>query len=186
MNTETDPSNDRLAYAVQSLIQSCNQSNNGNGVCNVPGFGGPLEFTYVIHSDPNPDKRSFVKFLQVHTNHAFVKGFDDNIGRSTTKAHFEMPSVDSWFEVANKLFEYFCGDNDLVLSDEGYEKYPKTVDRSPIARGLLALNIDTRFSEQRCLKVLPLALARYQETLPPHYTRAFHENRVRFFVEAIL
>lgn len=38
---------------------------------------------------------------------------------------------------------------------------------------------DTRFSEQRCLKVLPLALARYQEGLPPHYAKAEHEARLR-------
>lgn len=38
--------------------------------------------------------------------------------------------------------------------------------------------MDTRFSEQRCKKVLPLALARYQEALPNHYTRATHEARL--------
>lgn len=37
---------------------------------------------------------------------------------------------------------------------------------------------ETRFSEQRCLKVLPLALARYQENLPPNYAKAEHEARL--------
>lgn len=41
-----------------------------------------------------------------------------------------------------------------------------------------SLCTDTCFSEQRCLKVLPLALARYQEGLPAHYTRATHEARL--------
>lgn len=41
-----------------------------------------------------------------------------------------------------------------------------------------SLYTDTKFSEQRCQKVLPLALARYQESLPSHYTRAHHETKV--------
>lgn len=44
---------------------------------------------------------------------------------------------------------------------------------------LSTLYTDTKFSEQRCQKVLPLALARYQENLPNHYTKSHHETRVR-------
>lgn len=43
---------------------------------------------------------------------------------------------------------------------------------------MTSLYTDTRFSEQRCLKVLPLAVARYQEGLPPHYAKAEHEARL--------
>lgn len=43
-----------------------------------------------------------------------------------------------------------------------------------------SLCTDTCFSEQRCLKVLPLAVARYQEGLLSHYTRAVHEARQGF------
>lgn len=40
------------------------------------------------------------------------------------------------------------------------------------------LDTDMRFSEGRCGKVLPLATATYQENLPSHYTRDYHESRV--------
>jgi hypothetical protein len=40
------------------------------------------------------------------------------------------------------------------------------------------LDTDVRFSEGRCGKVLPLATATYQENLPPHYTRDYHESKV--------
>lgn len=164
MNTEYDPTTDRLAYALRSLLQSCNQTNiSSNQTTGINTGGIQLDFTYAVQTDSSTvqEKRSFVKFLQVHTNHAFVKGFDDSLGRNTSRAHFEMPSVDIWFQVANQLYKLFCD-----------------VNEESSVRGLSALNIDTRFSEQRCLKVLPLAVARYQENLPPHYTRSYHESRV--------
>lgn len=40
------------------------------------------------------------------------------------------------------------------------------------------LNVETKFSEQRCMKVLPIALAKYQENLPSHYGKAEHEARL--------
>lgn len=44
------------------------------------------------------------------------------------------------------------------------------------------LDTDVKFSEARCSKVLPLALATYQEGLPLHYTRDYHESRVYTFL----
>ena len=41
------------------------------------------------------------------------------------------------------------------------------------------LDVEGQFSEARCLKVLPLALAAYQENLPSHYSSQYHENKVR-------
>lgn len=40
------------------------------------------------------------------------------------------------------------------------------------------LDTDVKFSESRCGKVLPIAIANYQENLPTHYTREYHEGRV--------
>lgn len=40
------------------------------------------------------------------------------------------------------------------------------------------LDTDVKFSESRCGKVLPLAIATYQDNLPTHYTREYHEGRV--------
>ena len=42
------------------------------------------------------------------------------------------------------------------------------------------LDVEGQFSEARCSKVLPLALAAYQENLPSHYSSQYHENKVHF------
>jgi protein SMG8 len=42
------------------------------------------------------------------------------------------------------------------------------------------LDVEGQFSEARCSKVLPLALAAYQENLPSHYSSQYHENKVIF------
>lgn len=40
------------------------------------------------------------------------------------------------------------------------------------------LDTDTNFSERRCLKVQPIAMGAYQENLPSHYNRNFHDTKV--------
>ncbi len=41
-----------------------------------------------------------------------------------------------------------------------------------------ALDLDMRFSEARCNKVLPIATRTYQEGAPSHYTSTVHASRV--------
>lgn len=50
------------------------------------------------------------------------------------------------------------------------------------------LDVEGQFSEARCLKVLPLALAAYQENLPSHYSSQYHESKVwnKFKILAVL
>lgn len=43
---------------------------------------------------------------------------------------------------------------------------------------ITSLYTETRFSEQRCEKVFPMAIARYHEGLPSHYSRVIHEGRL--------
>lgn len=43
------------------------------------------------------------------------------------------------------------------------------------------LDVEGQFSEARCAKVLPLALAAYQENLPSHYSSQYHENKVLLY-----
>lgn len=45
------------------------------------------------------------------------------------------------------------------------------------------LDTDVKFSEARCSKVLPLAIATYQENLPTHYTKEYHEGKVSVKLE---
>ncbi|KAF5277720.1 hypothetical protein FQR65_LT03700 [Abscondita terminalis] len=120
-----------------------------------PGATLKVEAPYC--SQPESE-RSFKSFLQVHIQQARSKGFDDNVTSSRhaqLPAYFELPSLQHWAEACENIYK-------VVMKQET----------------LTSLSTDTRFSEQRCLKVLPLALARYQEGLPSHYTRAIHETRL--------
>lgn len=69
---------------------------------------------------------------------------------------FQLPPLKQWALVAKELFSLIMDEKLIFLS----------------------LSTDTMFSEQRCLKVLPIALARYQEGLPIHYTELVHETRL--------
>nr|CAD7392788.1 unnamed protein product [Timema cristinae] len=75
----------------------------------------------------------------------------------------QVPQASLWFDVAGKLFSLFM--------TEGKLKQGLTTLRN-------LLDTDIKFSEGRCGKVLPLATASYQENLPPHYTRDYHERKL--------
>lgn len=121
-----------------------------------PGGGIILESPYCSQVT---SEKNFKKLLQVHIQQAREKGFDDVIstGRNhhVQSSHFELPILEQWIQ-ATKIV------------------YNIAIKRKKI----LSLCTDTRFSEQRCLKVLPLALARYQEGLPSHYGKVEHEARL--------
>ena len=80
--------------------------------------------------------------------------------------HAQIPTLDIWAEAASVAYKVFLGD----------EAVPKQ--RQLMTFFNNAFNAPIRFSEARCKKVLPLAFAAYQEGLPTHYTKAYHEGRV--------
>lgn len=51
------------------------------------------------------ETRSFRSFLQQHINLAFARGFDDNVGRHSTPAYFEVKILKSREILAVKKFE---------------------------------------------------------------------------------
>ncbi|CAG2114914.1 unnamed protein product, partial [Medioppia subpectinata] len=111
---------------------------------------------------------SFHTFLWTHIGIAHSKGFDDNIGRHAAPPIFELPSAKEFFQTALKLKELLFG------STNGENASLKTILNSLHS----SLDIDTRFSESRCAKVLPIAMSIYQDALPSHYTRDFHEHKL--------
>ncbi|XP_056646647.1 nonsense-mediated mRNA decay factor SMG8 [Diorhabda sublineata] len=120
--------------------------------------GGALQLEVPYSSQPNGGK-NFKKFMHVHIQQARTKGFDDTVSsgrhQHSQNTHFELPVLKQWIEATKAIYK-FMSKCKLVNS----------------------LCTDTRFSEQRCLKVLPLALARYQEGLPSHYAKAEHKARL--------
>lgn len=121
-----------------------------------PGGGMILAAPF---SNQVTSEKNFKKFLQVHIQQARDKGFDDTVttGRNhhLQTSYFELPVLKHWIEATKLVYNVAIETNKIV-----------------------SLCTDTRFSEQRCLKVLPLALARYQEGLPSHYGKAEHEARL--------
>ncbi|KAK9882480.1 hypothetical protein WA026_021821 [Henosepilachna vigintioctopunctata] len=102
--------------------------------------------------------RSFQKMLLEHVKEARVRGFNDPVMPrhvSYTPNPFEIPVLKIWIDVATIMYDRLINKK---LSTH--------------------LDTDTKFSGQRCLKVLPLALAQYQEGLPTHYGKAEHEARL--------
>lgn len=76
---------------------------------------------------------------------------------------FQIPTLNIFYQVANKVFDYFIHGTDKELS---------ALHNS--------LDTDVKFSKSRCSKVLPRAYQayqayqeyqEYQENLPQHYTR---------------
>ncbi|XP_075222842.1 nonsense-mediated mRNA decay factor SMG8 isoform X2 [Lycorma delicatula] len=154
---------DWQAYLLNSMVDLCRHPNS-NTDQNHNSFG----FEYFSASEREGDsEHSFKNFLKQHIDQALNKGFDDNVGRHTTSSsHFVIPNVGTWFEVANNLFKfYFDGDD-----SDNYEQ--------AIGSLYSLLDTDVRFSKGRCNKVLPLATATYQENLPAHYTREYHQGKV--------
>lgn len=79
----------------------------------------------------------------------------------------KVPAIGVWCQVANEMYSLFVLRKNL---DE----------ESKIAMESLRsfLDIDTNFSERRCRKVQPIAMAAYQDNLPSHYNRNYHDTKV--------
>ncbi|XP_074595589.1 nonsense-mediated mRNA decay factor SMG8 [Brevipalpus obovatus] len=125
---------------------------------------GKLSSNAVENESENTDK-SFYHFLWPHISTALTKGFDDNVGFSSTGPVFELPVVGDFFLAIKKLGIFFF-DPSSKDSNQAFSQMKSTLD------------IDTKFSENRCAKLLPIALSIYQEDLPPHYTSDYHEQKI--------
>nr|CAD7262909.1 unnamed protein product [Timema shepardi] len=158
VNTKVDPTRDRLSHMINSLVNFCKDPNSDP----VRNRNDSLEDS-LLGLHPDSHGHNFRNFLQQHIDQGFHKGFDDNVGRHALPSYFEVPQASLWFDVAGKLFSLFM--------TEGKLKQGLTTLRN-------LLDTDLKFSEGRCGKVLPLATASYQENLPPHYTRDYHERKL--------
>jgi protein SMG8 len=132
------------------------------------GAGSRHRSTAVYHRKqhaPTPSSSwpSFRDFVFSHVNAGFTHGFDDNVGRHGHQRFFVLPTASAWAEAAAVLYEFLVG----KAAAEVKEAAVRVVD------------VEAAFSEARCERVLPLALAAYQENLPHHYSEVVHAARVR-------
>ncbi|XP_071455115.1 nonsense-mediated mRNA decay factor SMG8 [Hetaerina americana] len=170
VNTQSSSSlefvEDQVSQMIQSMVQFCDRPSNGMEENGGDYFAAVPSFN--LQENQVPHGHTFQKFIHQHIAQAFAKGFDDNVGRHTAPPMFEIPTAGLWFEVAAKVFNFFM--------NEPSEKEYKTKLMLSCLHTLL--DTDVRFSENRCGKVFPLAVATYQENLPPHYTKDYHETRL--------
>uniref|UniRef100_A0A1B6D313 Nonsense-mediated mRNA decay factor SMG8 n=1 Tax=Clastoptera arizonana TaxID=38151 RepID=A0A1B6D313_9HEMI len=152
-----------VPYLVDSLVDLCKMGPLSNENLQF-GFGYE---SLKSESHSSSSDHSFQKFLQQHIDQAFHKGFDDNVGRHPpTNTFFVIPTLGVLMEAIHVLYN-------LIIKSGYIEKFASA---NSILHNLL--DTDVKFSEARCSKVLPLAIATYQENLPPHYTKGYHERRV--------
>nr|CAG4646892.1 EOG090X02WG [Megafenestra aurita]SVE92282.1 EOG090X02WG [Megafenestra aurita] len=119
-----------------------------------------LNDTFEIGTENSSD---FREFLNQHIILAQTEGFADNVGRHVGPSIFVLPPARVWFDAAFKLYDFFS--NTPAEGSKGFQ----------LLRSIL--DVEGQFSEARCMKVLPLALAAYQENLPSHYSSQYHESK---------
>lgn len=104
------------------------------------------------------------------------KGFDDSVGRNPQPSHFELPTYQKWVATALKLYEVAIEGKDNDPSSLAGELTSKILGSIKVLEGYL--DIDTKFSENRCQKALPMAHSAYQSNLPHNYTMTVHKNQL--------
>lgn len=75
--------------------------------------------------------------------------------------HVEAPTVGLWYRVCEIVYGYFLG-------NIGLENNPHVKSLSQ------SLDLDWKFSENRCHKVSPMATNAYLDNLPSHYVQSVH------------
>ncbi|XP_061755036.1 nonsense-mediated mRNA decay factor SMG8-like [Nerophis ophidion] len=117
---------------------------------------------------------SLKEFLWQHVELVLTKkGFDDSVGRNPQPSHFELPTYRKWAQVALRLHQVLVGgaeEEDDVETAAKVQSQLKVLDAF--------LDADTKFSENRCQKALPLAHSAYQSNLPHNYTTTVHKNQL--------
>ncbi|XP_071840984.1 nonsense-mediated mRNA decay factor SMG8-like isoform X2 [Apostichopus japonicus] len=114
----------------------------------------------------NRESHSFKSFLQQHIDIILNgKGFEDSLVRGTSAAHFEFPTLRNWIKVADMMYELYMYPPEESKLYEEFESLQTVLD------------VDMRFSEGRCAKVLPIASRTYQDNASSHYTSIVHENK---------
>ncbi|XP_015251559.1 PREDICTED: protein SMG8 [Cyprinodon variegatus] len=113
------------------------------------------------------------EFLWQHVELVLTKkGFDDSVGRNPQPSHFELPTYTKWVQVASRLYQVLITNTDEELA----ELATKVQSQVKVLDGFL--DADTKFSENRCQKALPLAHSAYQSNLPHNYTTTVHKNQL--------
>lgn len=169
---------------IKTLLQSLSDS---TVEPDLPNLSNLPYFTANGVADSRKE-RCFSRFLNTHIESMMLgKGNESAVMVSLgfynlntfPMTRLQMPTAQTWYQVSEHLMTIFAS------SDETSFGLPFDEDKSlndVARRAAMALSgfseIEARFSEQRCSKALPQALAAYQEGLPTHYTKEYHNAKV--------
>lgn len=127
------------------------------------------------------NERSVLNLIKEHVNEALQFGFDDSMSKYRGKSHFVTPTVKTWFDAFKILHKLFLENPDLPnfeANDVDYkaflENFPKMID------------LDERFFTECCEHGLECGISNYNELLPHHYNRTFHEQKLHQAIQAFL
>ncbi|XP_033100285.1 protein smg8-like isoform X2 [Anneissia japonica] len=113
------------------------------------------------------EDESMKAFLMQHVKLVLQKkGFDDGLVRGAVPSHLEVPTLQKWHEISQKVHALFFGENvDSKL-------------QSHFINLKASLDLEMRFSDARCAKIVPVASRLYQENASPFYISTVHRNKL--------
>ncbi len=171
---DTNPSNTRFSFQSNRPLQPTDNIDIGTDA--TTNYGD--------------DSVCFRAFVYQHIKVAFNDGFNDNIGRTNVQPVFELPKLSVWYKVYDALYDAFfyahrCQTASTTISgDQSKLQAIKVKINQYFTQLKPHIDIDSKFSMNRCKKVLPNALNIYQDNLPQHYTRVHHEHKLEKAIHA--
>ncbi|XP_053664642.1 nonsense-mediated mRNA decay factor SMG8 [Anopheles marshallii] len=159
-STGTLPENDDREILEQAKPYDC--------------FGFPSTFKFELKDPTAEEDRSIFSLVQEHVDDALEFGFDENdsSGRQRVRTHFALPTTEAWYAMFKYMHELFI-DNP---NDPYYDAYD--ADYSAYLQNFHDIvDIDERFFGEICEQGLDLAMLKYKDMLPPHYSASFHETK---------
>ncbi|XP_050076876.1 nonsense-mediated mRNA decay factor SMG8 [Anopheles maculipalpis] len=137
-------------------------------------FGFPLKFKFDLKDPGADEERSIFGLVQEHVEDALETGFEESegSGRQRIRTHFALPTTEAWYAMFKYMHELFI-DNP---NDPYYDAYDP--DYSAYLQNFHDIvDIDERFFGEICEHGLDLAMLKYKDMLPPHYSASFHETK---------
>ncbi|XP_059618175.1 nonsense-mediated mRNA decay factor SMG8 [Phlebotomus argentipes] len=177
----SDPTVDALNLLMECLNKPTGRNSAGredefDSIRPFRGFAKPLS-AYGQDTEKN-SPRNFMNLIKEHVQEALRVGFDDSMAKFRGKSHFAAPTAKAWLETFKLLHKIFLENPDspcFEANDTDYKSYLENFTR--------IMDIDERFFAECTEDGLEFATLHYHELLPHHYSRPFHEQKLRQSVE---
>lgn len=181
INDNPDMNSDPIVDSVEFLLYHIMEDVN-NDDCDIrpyPEYGNLNSTNKSLNNNKSMEKkRSFLKLLNEHVEEAMSTGFEDSIAKYRSKNHFVRPPFKVWFEIfkfMHKIFIVNPNDETFEAKDADYKAYLENFHKM--------IDIDEQFFLDSSIYGYDHALNNYSELLPPHYSKAYHENKLATALE---